>query len=108
MTNIVLLSGVQSYFSPPRKTVPGLLHGSGGHNNSTCLQAWANFYRSRAWQMVLISNTGITQHQWISNCGLLCFDVKRIPDELYQEHQLSLPISDTPRHSYDRGISVIE
>ena len=40
-----------------RKAVPVKFHGSGGQSKQNCLQDWANFHRSRAWQIVLIFNT---------------------------------------------------
>ena len=49
-----------SFENPLSKTVPGKIHGSGGHTKCNCLQDWVNFHRSRAWQIVLIFNTWIT------------------------------------------------
>ena len=37
-------------------TVPDKLNGSGGQSKLNCLQNWANFHRSRAWQILLIFN----------------------------------------------------
>ena len=56
----VLLSGFQSsweLWNPLSKAAPDKFHGSGGHSNHNCLLDQANFYRSRAWQIVLIFNT---------------------------------------------------
>ena len=47
-------------WNPLSKTVPGKFDGYGGHNKHNYLQDWANFYRSQAWQIVLIFNTVMT------------------------------------------------
>ena len=39
------------------KAVPGAFYGSVGHIKRSCQQDWANFHRSRAWQIILIFNT---------------------------------------------------
>ena len=42
------------------KGVPGKFHGSGGHNKQNCLQDRADSHMSRAWQNILVFNTGVT------------------------------------------------
>ena len=49
----------QDLWDPLSKAVPGKFHGSGGHTKHDLLQDWANFHRSRAWQIVLFFNTDI-------------------------------------------------
>ena len=41
------------------KTIPGKFHGSGRHSKCNCLQDWADFHRSHAWQIVLIFSTAL-------------------------------------------------
>ena len=42
---------------------------SGGHTKPNCLQDWANFHRSWAWQIALIFNTAIAYlHKWAMGC----------------------------------------
>ena len=47
----------QELLNPLHKAVPGKFYGSGGQSKPNCLQDWANFHRSQAWQIVLIINT---------------------------------------------------
>ena len=42
---------------PLSKTVLGIFHGCGGRSKHNCLQDWASFYRSQAWQIVPIFDT---------------------------------------------------
>ena len=51
LLSMVALSGFQSSLS---KVVPGKFHGCDRHSKCNCLQDWANFHRSRVWQVVLI------------------------------------------------------
>ena len=47
----------QELWNPLNKTVPGKFHRPGEHSRCNCLQDRAIFYRSRAWEIVLIFNT---------------------------------------------------
>ena len=47
----------QEHLNPLSQAVPGKFHGSGGQSKCNCFQDKANFYRSWAWQIVLIFNT---------------------------------------------------
>ena len=46
-------------WNPLSKSVPSKFHGSGRHSKHSCLQEWANFHRSWAWQIVLIFSTAL-------------------------------------------------
>ena len=46
-------------WNPLSKAVPSKFYGSGRHSKCNCLQDWANFHRSQAWQIVPILNTDI-------------------------------------------------
>ena len=46
--------------NPLSKAKPGIFHSSGGHIKYNCLQDWADFHRSRAWQIALIFTTVMT------------------------------------------------
>ena len=68
------------------KAVPGKFHGSGGNSKQNCLQDWANFHRSQAWQIILIFNTASsilvnigsdnTSLCWITINDILCHSSK--------------------------------
>ena len=47
-------------WSPLSMAVPTKFQGSGGHSKRNCLPDRANYYRSWAWQIVLIFNTAHT------------------------------------------------
>ena len=60
LPNTVLLNGFQ--YSPGAlkslsKAVLGEFDRCGWHSKQSCLQGWANFHRSQAWQIVLVCNT---------------------------------------------------
>ena len=46
----------------------GKFHRSDGHCKHNGLEYWANFHRSRAWQIVLIFNTVVYYYNW--NCHI--------------------------------------
>ena len=80
LLSAVLLVGLQRYrklWNPLSKTVPGKFHQSVGHNKDNCWEDWAKFHRSRAWQIVLISNTA--HLLWWPNwqCGIRMCDEEK-------------------------------
>ena len=45
------------FWNPPREAIPIKFYRFGGHNKCNCLQAWGNFRRWWAWQIISIFNT---------------------------------------------------
>ena len=58
LSHSVDFKALQELWNPLSKAVPCKFHGYVRHSKCNCLQGRANCHRSRAWQIVLIFNTG--------------------------------------------------
>ena len=82
-------------WNPLKKAVPGKFHESVGHSKHTtcsnCLEDWANFPRSRVWQIVLILTLRCSQHYFLIHEFAFFISCQNV---LVTWHRFLLSISD--------------